>query len=405
MKTTVKIGIIKEGKTPPDSRVALVPKDIIEFQNQYPQVEFIVQASAERCIPDEAYQSLGIKVAADVQDCEILLGVKEVPFYQLIPNKTYFFFSHTIKEQPYNQNLMQALIQQNIRMIDYETLVDKNQKRLIGFGFYAGLVGAHHALMMYGKRTEQYFLLPAKDCLNYEEMIQQYKNIQFPPIKIALTGTGKVAQGAKKVLEDAGIKYVSPEDYLTLDFDEAIFTHLTTSYLYQNANGKFDKTDFYQYPEKYTSTFLPFATHTDILINGIFWNESMPRLFELKDVQNISFKIKSIADISCDILGSVPINTRASTIADPVYAINKTSLIEDAPYQNVPTTIDLMTVDNLPNELPRDASEGFSQVMKSIILPELLKEKSTILEQATICENGNLSPRFEYLHQYAFETV
>jgi len=405
MKTAVKIGIIKEGKTPPDSRVALKPKDIIELQNQYPQFEFEVQASVGRCIPNEAYQSLGIKIVEDVQDCDILLGVKEVPYTQLIPNKTYFFFSHTIKEQPYNQNLMQALIQQNIRMIDYETLVDKNQKRLIGFGFYAGVVGAHHALMMYGKRTEQYFLLPAKDCLDYEEMIQQYKNIHLPQCKIVLTGTGKVAQGSRKVLEDAGIKFVSPEEYLTQDFDEAVFTHLTTAYLYKDANGNFDKADFYQFPEKYTSAFLPYAAQTDILINGIFWNESMPRLFETEDIQQAQFSIKSIADISCDILGSVPINTRASSIADPVYAIDKTSLNEVAPYQNISTTIDLMTVDNLPNELPRDASEGFSQVMKTIILPELLKEESAILEDATICENGNLCPKFEYLHQYAFETV
>lgn len=400
----LRIGLIKEDKIPPDSRVALTPEDCAWLLQQYPaEISIKVQPSPGRCFPDEAYQQKNILLSDDLSDCDVLLGVKEVPVDKLIPNKTYFFFSHTIKKQPHNKKLMQALIAKRIRMIDYETLTDAQGKRLIGFGRYAGIVGAHHALRMYGLRKNQYSIKAAKDCVDYNEMIGQYATIQLPAMRVVVTGTGKVAHGAIQVLRDTGLREVSPQEYLNHQANnEALFTHLTSKELYARlSDGGFDKQEFYAHPELYRSSFLPYVSHTDILINGIFWHERIPRLFELEDVKRPEFKINTIADVTCDVDGSVPTNIRVSTIADPVYGFSKSNLAETQAFQDNEDTIDMMTVDNLPNELPRDASKGFSEVLKNIIIPELLAEQSEILNRAEICKDGKLSPNFTYLADYA----
>lgn len=397
------IGIIREGKVPPDARVALTPEDCAELLKRHPKLSITVQPSAGRCYSDQEYQEMNIPVQEDLSECDILLGVKEVPVKDLIPNKTYFFFSHTIKKQPYNQTLMQSMIEKHIRMIDYETITDAQGKRLIGFGFYAGIVGAHHALRMYGLRKKNFEVKAAKECKDYNEMIAQYATFRLPPMRIVVTGTGKVSKGAIKVLQDAGIREVSPDHFLnTSASEEAIFTHLRSNELYAKKDGSFDKEEFYKNPEEYENAFQPYLQRTDILINGIFWNEKIPRLFELADVAKEAFAIESIADVSCDVHGSVPTNIEASTIANPVYGIDKSSIAKVDPYQDSIKTIDMMTVDNLPNELPRDASKGFSEVLKEVIIPELLSEKSDILDRAEICKGGKLSSNFTYLADYAY---
>lgn len=398
------IGIIREGKIPPDSRVAITPSDCAALIQKYPQLSITVQPSVGRCYSDTEFEALNIPISEDLSHCDVLLGVKEVPIEDLIPNKTYFFFSHTIKKQPYNQGLMQSIIEKRIRLIDYETITDAAGKRLIGFGFYAGIVGAQHALRMYGKRKGLFNLKTAKECKDYEEMIAQYATCILPPMRIVVTGTGKVSKGAIKLLEDAGIQEVTPENFLQASAtQQAIFTNLRSENLYVKADGTLDKAEFYAHPERYQNAFTPYTEQTDILINGIFWNENIPRLFELSEVEKDSFNIQSIADVSCDVHGSVPTNIEASTIANPVYGINRSSLSKVAPYQDSSDTIDMMTVDNLPNELPRDASKGFSETIKEMIIPELLSEKSDILDRAEICRGGHLSPNFTYLADYAYQ--
>lgn len=399
MSKILKIGILREGKVPPDYRVALTPNDCIKLKNLHPNIELQVQSSSNRAYKDEEYIKAGVEVVESVENCDVLLGVKEVPVDALIAEKTYFYFSHTIKKQRYNRLLLQTMIQKNIRMIDYETLVDDAHNRLIGFGLYAGIVGAHYALLMHGLKTGMYELKPAKDCKDFVEMVTQYKKIKFPNFKIVVTGTGKVARGAMQVLEAANIRKVEPKEFLEKEFEYPVYTNLTSKELYIKDNQEFDKKDFYQNPQQYQSNFSPYAQHADILINGIFWNQNIPRLFEKEDIQNESFNISSISDVSCDIDGSVPLTIKASTIAEPLFAINRNTL-QEVEFSMDKGVIGMMTVDNLPNELPRDASASFGNTMVDIIIPELLKEKSEILDRATICQQGALTENFSYLQDF-----
>ena len=396
----MKLGIIREGKTPPDSRVPVIPKQASYIRDNFP-IDIKIADSPNRCYPNAEYEKEGFEMADSVADCDVLMGVKEVPIDQLIANKTYFFFSHTIKKQAYNRKLLQAVIDKNIRLLDYEVLTDAKKKRLIAFGYFAGMVGAHNGVMTYGMRTGEFSLKRLKDCHDYAEATERYKTVKLPAIKIVLTGTGRVGQGARKVLEDMGIQHVSPNDFLKKHYKKAVFTQLECRYYAAHKNDQpFNKKDFYANPQNYKSIFAPFAKVADIMINGIYWDNAAPAFFTKEEMRSPDFNIKTIADVTCDIapVSSIPSTLFASTIADPIFGYDPKTEAATKPFgENV---VDMMTIDNLPNELPRDASESFGNQFIKNILPELLKENSDILERATVAENGDLGKHFEYLRDY-----
>lgn len=397
----MKIGIIREGKNPPDSRVPLTPKQCAYISEIYP-IDFVIEPSPNRSYKDEEYASEGLKISDDLSKCDVLMGVKEVPIHQLIPNKTYLFFSHTIKKQPYNRKLLQAMLEKNIQMIDYEALKDVMGQRLIAFGHYAGMVGAHNALWTYGKRTGEFSLTRACDSHDYATMVDEYHKTKFPPIKICLTGNGRVANGSIDVLKDMEIREVSPDDFLKLEYNEAVFTQLHGRHYVKHKNKMpFVKNEFYNHPERFESAFEPYTKVTDIFINGIYWDPRSPQFFSLNQMRNSEFKIKVIADITCDIApaSSVPSTLEPSTIANPVYGYNPFTEGIESPFQD--NVIDVMAIDNLPNELPRDASEFFGKQFIENILSELLHlDHSVIIQNATICKDGKLTPYYDYLHDY-----
>jgi alanine dehydrogenase len=396
----MKIGIIREGKIPPDSRVPLIPMQCQKIQTEF-KLPVLVEPSPGRCYHDKEYRNAGITLSDHMADCDVLLGVKEVPVSQLIPEKTYCFFSHTIKKQAYNRKLLQAVLQKKIRLIDYEVLTDEKGRRLIAFGRFAGMVGAHNALYTYAKRTGTFKLKRMKDHLDYAEAKANYKKITFPPVKIVLTGTGRVGQGAAEVLKDMGIRKVEPEDFLKNDYSEAVFTQLRLGYYVGRADGRaFPPKEFYEHPDRFVSVFEPFTKKADIMINGIYWDNRGPAFFTTEDMCAEDFRIRVIADVTCDIapVSSIPSTLRASTIKDPIFGFNPFTGSEDDPYQE--HVIDMMTIDNLPNELPRDASKAFGQQFIEHILPEFLKPKSEMLDRATIAENGALGEHFQYLQDY-----
>lgn len=396
----LKIGIIREGKVPPDARVPLNPSHCAQAQKEFP-VKILVQPSAGRCFTDAEYIHTDIAMNEDIQHCDVLLGVKEVPVDLLIPGKTYFFFSHTIKEQSYNRKLLQAILAKNIRMIDYEVLTDEQGQRLIAFGKFAGMVGAHNALWAYAQRSGSFQLKRMKDCKDYAEAIDMYKRTPWPPVKIVLTGSGRVGVGSAVVLRDMGIREVDPIEFLMENFKEPVFTILRSEdYVARKDRHHFDKPRFHSHPEEYYSIFEPYFQVADILINGIFWDNRAPAFFTKADMRRPDFRIRVIADVTCDIapLSSIPSTLKASTIADPVFGYDPFSESECAPYQE--HSIDVMSIDNLPNELPRDASTAFGSMFIHRILPEFFKEKSAVLERATIAENGKLTPRYAYLQNY-----
>ena len=399
----IRIGLIKEGKIPPDTRVALSPVQCVQIMHKHPEVKIVVEPSPNRCFSDEEYTARGIELQTDLSDCDILLGVKEVPIPSLIPGKTYFFFSHTKKAQPYNKPLMQAFIEKKIRMIDYECLTHNDGQRILGFGFFAGLVGAHNGLMTYGKRTGA-FHFPAANYLGSVTALQEaYKGFRLPNIKIVLTGSGNVAAGAVEIMHWLDVEYLEPDDFMGKEYDYPVYTHLKGNTLYvRNDGGRYNREDFHAHPELYQCIFKPYLKQADILMNGVYWDKSIPKLFDPIDIQQPDLRLFVISDITCDINGSVSINLGSSTIADPVYGVHRRSLARVEPFENTEEVVDVMAVDNLPNELPRDASEYFGTHFEKYILGELLLPFSELLDRGTICRDGQLMPHYEYLHEYAF---
>jgi saccharopine dehydrogenase (NAD+, L-lysine forming) len=397
----MKIGIIRERKIPSDCRVALSPKQCHYISELYP-IDFVIEPSPNRCFSDDEYRKEGLFLSEDLSQCDVLLGVKEVPIDALIPDKTYFYFSHTIKKQVYNRNLLRAMLEKNIRMIDYEVLRDAYGARLIAFGHYAGIVGAHNALWTFGEKTKLFSLPRACESTDYDEIKTIYKSTVFPPIKICLTGNGRVANGAIDVLEDMGIREVSPSDFLKKTYTEAVFTQLHARHYVKNKKKlPFVKNEFYNHPERFESSFEPYTKVTDIFINGIFWNPLAPAFFSLEDAKKASFKIKVVADVTCDIApgSSIPMTFHATTIADPVFGYHADNQTIVKPF--LADTIDMMTIDNLPNELPRDASVFFGKQFIENILTELLNQESSgVIQGATICKNGKLTRFFDYLSDY-----
>ncbi len=396
----MKIGILREGKVPPDSRVPIAPAQCKIIKDRAP-IEVVVQPFAGRCFSDKEYLAAGARLQEDLGECQILMGVKEVPVDLLMEDKTYLFFSHTIKMQSYNRKLLQAVLKKHIRLIDYEVLTNEEGNRLIAFGRFAGMVGAHNALYTYGRRTGSFHLRRMKDCRDYAEAKFLYKSIPWPPLKIVLTGTGRVGAGAAEVLHDMGIMEVDAADFLNKSFSKAVFTQLRTpQYVAHKRGGLFDPRHYYTHPEEYRSTFAPFASTADIFINGIFWDNRAPAFFTLEEMQRDDFHIQVIADVTCDIapVSSVPSTIRASTIAQPVYGFDPFTGLEVPPWHQ--GAIDVMAIDNLPNEMPRDASTAFGHMFLDAVLPEFFKSHSAVLERATIADGGKLCPRFAYLQGF-----
>jgi saccharopine dehydrogenase (NAD+, L-lysine forming) len=396
----IKIGLIREGKTPADNRVALTPSQCKWIFKNTADIKICVQSSDSRCFSDREYQMAGAEVTEDLSDCDILFGIKEVPVEQLLPGKTYLFFSHTKKKQPHNQKLLKAILYKKITLIDYECLEHDDGQRIIGFGFFAGIVGAHNGMMAYGNRTGLFKLDRVYKQRSFRELIHNYFGLKLPNVKIAVTGSGRVAHGILEIMNLMGIHEVEPDDYLVRRFSYPVYTQLKGSELYEHKQtGKYSRLNFHEYPDEYNCKFLPYAAQTDILMNGVYWDKTVPRLFEKENVKEENFIIQTIADITDDANGSVPINLGDQTIEDPVYGIDKTSLEKTAPY--LPNSIDIMAVGNLPNELPRDASRYFGEQLIKFVLEDLIQGGSAIIEKATIAKNGKLTEHFKYLKDYA----
>lgn len=397
----MKFAIIKERKNPPDRRVVFSPSKIAEAKAKYPEATFKVEASDIRVFPDEAYVSKGFEVTKDVSDCDVMIGVKEVPVDALIPNKKYFFFSHTIKKQPYNRKLLQAILEKKIELYDHETIVNEKGFRLIGFGRYAGIVGAYNGFRAWGLKYNSWELPKAGPLPNQAALIEELNKIDLPNIKILLTGSGKVARGSQEMLDAMNIKLVSVEDYLNKNYKEPVYCKIDVLDYNKRLDGTnvTDVFDFFNNPEKYESNFMRFAKVTDYYIAGHFYGDGAPYLYTRADVKSSDFNIKVVADISCDVDGPVATTLRASTIADPIYGYDPETESEVDYKTN--NAITVMAVDNLPCELPQDASEGFGEMFLEHVIPAFFNnDKEGVLQRAKITENGKLAERFSYLQDY-----
>ncbi|MEP0266700.1 NAD(P)-dependent oxidoreductase [Dokdonia sp.] len=396
----MKFAIIKERKNPPDRRVVFSPDMLAETRTQSPEATFVVESSDIRIFSDDAYKNNGFDVLHDVTSADVMIGVKEVPIEALIPHKKYFFFSHTIKKQPYNRKLLRAILEKNIEMYDHEVIVKENGARLIGFGRYAGLVGAYNGFRLLGIR-DGIFKLPKVEHLgDLEEVKQELDKIALPVMKIALSGTGKVAKGAKEILDHLKIREVTDEEYLSQDFDEPVYCLIDVMEYTRRKDGTVgDKYAFYDDPSPYESDFMQYAKVTDYFIAGHFYGDGAPFLFTREDAKHPDFKIHLVADVSCDIDGPVASTIRPSTIADPFYGYDP--ITEKETSIDAPGTIAVMAVDNLPCELPKDASEGFGEMFMKYVIPSFYNnDKDGILGRALMTQDGKLTERYAYLQDY-----
>ena len=397
---SIKFAIIKERKNPPDRRVVFSPSKLAEAKLQFSQAIFKVESSDIRVFSNQQYKEAGFEVIDDVSDCDVMIGVKEVPIDALISNKKYFFFSHTIKKQPYNRKLLKAVLEKNIELYDHETIVNEKGFRLIGFGRYAGIVGAYNGIRAWGLKYNSWNLPKAGPLPNQAALIKELIQIKLPNIKILLTGSGKVSNGSQEMLDAMSIKSVSVEDYLNKPFNEPVYCKIDVLDYNKRKDGKvIDNIDFFNNPQDYNSDFMRFAKVTDYYIAGHFYGDGAPYLYTREDVKSSDFNIKVVADISCDIDGPVATTLRASTIADPIYGYNAETETE-IDYKDDKAIV-VMAVDNLPCELPQDASEGFGEQFLQHVIPAFFNNDANgILKRAKITENGKLTERFRYLQNY-----
>ena len=396
----LKIGLIREGKSPADNRVALTPAQCKWLHLNFDDVRVMAQHSDRRCYADKEYMQAGVEVKEDISECDVLLGIKEVPIDMLIGGKTYIFFSHTKKLQPHNQQLFKAILDKKITLIDYECLEHDDGTRIIGFGFFAGVVGAHNGMMAYGRRTGTFSLQRVGSVNSFQKLIHTYFGLKLPNVKIAVTGSGRVAHGVLEIMNLMGIHEVEPDEFLAKEFSYPAYVHLKGADLYEHKEtGKYNREDFHANPDNYNCKFGDYLSQTDILMNGVYWEQHIPRLFELGDIKNKNFRIQTIADITDDRNGSVPCNHGDASIEDPVYGVDRTSFEKTAPY--LPNSTDIMAVGNLPNELPRDASRYFGEQLIKFVLDDIRKGGSTVIDKATIVKVGVLNASYGYMRAYA----
>jgi alanine dehydrogenase len=393
-------GIIKERKIPVDRRVVFTPEELVRLQTEHLEAIIKVESSDIRVFSDAQYSDLGIEVTTDMSDCDVLFGVKEVPIEALIPNKKYFFFSHTIKKQAHNLKLLRAVLDKNIELYDHETIVDAKNKRLIGFGRYAGIVGAYNGFRAFGMKFELFNIPKAETLSGKDELIAKLKRQTLPNLKIVLTGHGKVGIGAKEILDGMKIKEVSHQDFLSKIYSQTVYTQIDVLEYNKRIDGQIlDKNGFYKNPKDYVSDFERFTKVADIFMAGHFHANESPAILTRAMLQAPDCKIKVVADISCDVDGPIACTIKASTIAEPIFGYLPSTNAE-VPYSH-PGAIVVMSVDNLPCELPKDASEGFGEMFMDNVIPAFFNnDKDGILARAKMTENGKLTERFAYLQDY-----
>ncbi|AWG23178.1 alanine dehydrogenase [Flavobacterium faecale] len=397
----MKFGILKERKNPPDRRVIFSPDALAQLKLAYPNFSVVVESSKDRVFTDEEYQFAGIEVVDNLSDCDTLIGVKEIPADDLMAYKSYIFFSHTIKKQAHNREMLQSIIRKNINLFDFETMVDANNRRLIGFGQYAGYVGIYNSFRAFGQKFELFKLPKASTLSGKEELIRHLKRLVLPPLKIVITGKGKVSNGIKEILEEIKIKEVAPDHFLTKKYAQSVFTQLAVSDYYKHKEGNaFDFLDFKENPSAHESDFEKYSQVAEMYVSGHFHAPGSPEILSREMLQSKNSNIKVIGDISCDIDGPIASTIRSSTVDEPFYGYLPSENKEVDVFH--PAAIVVMAVSNLPSELPRDASVGFGEMFIQHIMPAFFNEdKDGILECAQITQKGKLMPRFTFLEEYS----
>lgn len=396
-----RIGIIREGKNPPDRRVALTPQHCAELLAR--GIDVTVQTSPHRAYTDAEYTAAGVPVVEDMGDRDLLIGVKEVPVDQLIADKAYLFFSHTIKKQAHNRKLLRAVLEKNITLLDHELLTNPKGQRVVAFGNWAGVVGAYNGLRALQRtwQPDAEPLKPAHLCHDRAEMDAQLPNFSLPAnLRVVLTGAGRVGGGAMETLERAGLVRIDTTTFLSGGGNGPAYTVCDVDDIYVREDGKpFDRAAFYADPSGHHCEFLPFARTADLYIACHFWDSRGPKILDRNALRDADLRLSAIADVSCDIDGPIDSTLRASTIEEPFYGYDRSTGKEVA--TGTAGSLTIMAVDNLPCELPRDSSSSFGNDHLAHVIGNLTgPDPDGMAERATIAKGGKLTARYSYLQDY-----
>ncbi len=393
----ITLAVLREDRID-ENRAPLSPIQVSIVLNKFSNTKIIVQPSNRRCFKDEDYEKAGAQVTDDLSSADIIFGVKEVDISSLIKNKTYLFFSHTSKVRQYigqtikdeaityKKELLKEVIKKKITLIDYENIreISGEGYRYLGFGRFAGIIGTYNTLNLYLKLFNKNPLPRAFEINNYKEIKKLISKQNFNKIKILVTGSGRASKGAIELLKNANIKQVLINDYLNNKYDKAVFCNIS-------AKKHIEKKD-----DKEISKVKNYLLETDMFIACHYWEPKFPKLFYSNQINEFK-NLKIIGDITCDINGSIPTTIRSTSIAKPYYSIDINTMKE---IDLSDKDIAVMAVDNLPSELPRDASEEFGSSVISEVLPSLINKDDGRINRATTASNGKFFKNFAYLNDF-----
>ena len=431
----MKIGIRKETQYPSEKRAALTPAHVKEIVNQ--NIEVVVEPADQRVFTSEEYINSGAIISENLEDCNIIFGVKEVPIKDLIPNKAFVFFSHTIKGQNYNMPLLQAILDKNITLMDYELVKNEDGFRIIFFGKFAGYAGIIDSLWLLGKRfehesintplskihqaTEYNMLTDAEEAIKVvgAEIAENGLPDEVVPLITGFTGYGNVSKGAQDLYDLLPTMEIKPndlEDFIKKgEFSNKVLykVEFREEDMYLHKSGmEFNFDHFVENPEEYESLMYKYLPNLTLMVNGIYWEERFPKHVTkeyMKDfyAKNPKQKLKVIGDITCDIEGSVELTVKSTKSANPAFVYEPlTENVKDGIEGDGPV---ILAVDKLPAELPREASKTFGDALLPFVKALSETDYSVDFEElnmpiefkdAVIAHKGKLTPNFEYLSEY-----
>jgi saccharopine dehydrogenase (NAD+, L-lysine forming) len=430
------IGIRHEDKYAMERRAPLTPSHV-KWLVDHLKLDFVIQSSPKRVFTEEEYTKAGAKIAKDLKKCDVIFGVKEMPESFFEPGKTYVFFAHVLKGQPYNMPMLKKMMEMGCNLIDYERIVDEQNKRLIFFGRYAGMAGMINTLWAFGLRLKHYGyeskLLKIKQAHTYHSLEEARDDISaigqliaekgipedLRPAVVGFTGYGNVSNGAQEILGLLPVKEISPEKLLTLKHRKHIPDNIIYKVIFKEEHlvkpidpaAEFDLREYYVNPEKYKSQFEQYVPHLTILMNCMYWDARYPRIVTKDYLEKLFSKGKPkltvIGDITCDPDGSIECTHKGTHIEDPLFVYNPITRKPSMGYESDGMLV--MAVDILPSELPRDSSSGFGDALLHFVKPIANADYNLPFEdidlpraikKALVLHKGELTPDYEYLKDH-----
>lgn len=431
------IGIRREDKSEWERRVAVTPQDAAALQHEQ-GIQVVVQPSKIRAFSDEEFVEAGVTIQEDLALCPVVFGIKEMPKKFFERNKAYVFFAHVIKGQPYNMPMLRRMLDLGCTLIDYERVVDEKNRRLIFFGWHAGVAGMIDTLWALGQRlawegvpnpftslrqTHTYHdLAEAKAALGQVRARIEAEGLaaQATPLIVGVAGYGNVSRGAQEMLDLLPVIEIEPEDVAAVatsrDYSQqhlyrAVFKewHMVEPILPEEG---FELQDYYNHPEKYRGVFERYLPHLTVLVNAIYWSSAYPRLVTKEYIKTLfggegKPRLLVIGDISCDVEGAIECTVKSTEPGAPVYVYNPLSGKVVDGYEGPGVVI--MAVDILPSELPREASTDFSRILLPFI-PSIARcdfsapfEECNLppeIKKAVIAYQGQLTPDYRYIERF-----